>query len=93
MVELFMNLSLPIKFMIDNNPPVDQKLNGILVTKFSDADITENDVIIIAVKNSHEIVCQLENAHYIYHKDFFFLSDIKSVLGRGFEHLIFYETD
>ncbi len=79
--DIFVEKMLPVKFMIDNNLAAGSMLNGVMVKKYADCDITENDVIIVAVKNSWEIVRQLETDHYIYLKDYFLLNDLKEAMG------------
>lgn len=79
--EIFAQSMLPIKFIIDSNQTVGQKLNGITVKKYFDADITEKDVIIVAVQNSQEIICQLEEDQYVHLKDYFLLDDLEKALG------------
>lgn len=78
--DIFVKMSVPIKFIIDNNSEVGEKLNEITVKKYLDADITEKEVILVAVKNSREIVCQLEEDQYVYLKDYFLLDDLKRTL-------------
>lgn len=79
--DIFAEKMLPVKSIIDSNSEAGQKLNGVVVKKYVEADITEQDVIIVAVKNSREIVCQLEMDHYVYLKDYFLLNDLKKALG------------
>lgn len=79
--DIFAEKKLPVKFMIDNNLAAGSMLNGVMVKKYSDCDITENDVIIVAVKNSQEIVHQLQTDHYVYLKNYFLLNDLKEALG------------
>lgn len=78
--DIFAKAMLPVKFIIDSSPEIEKEFNGINVIKYSDADITEKDVILVAVKNSQRIVRQLENDHYVYLRDYFLLDDLKKTL-------------
>lgn len=79
--DIFVKMMLPIKFIIDNNLEVGREINGISIKKYYEADIAEKDVILVAVKNSREIVCQLEKDHYVYLEDYFLLNDLKKALS------------